>query len=63
MYYNDNYEGGELGVVGGSSVKPTPGSVVVFPSKYLHESTLITSGIKYVSNEVVRLDSSFLREI
>jgi len=61
MYYNDNYEGGELGVVGGSSVKPTPGSVVVFPSKYLHESTLITSGIKYVSNEVVKIDSSFLK--
>jgi predicted 2-oxoglutarate/Fe(II)-dependent dioxygenase YbiX len=63
MYYNDNYEGGELRVVGGSSVKPTPGSVVVFPSKYLHESTLITSGIKYVSNEVVRLNSLFLREV
>jgi predicted 2-oxoglutarate/Fe(II)-dependent dioxygenase YbiX len=63
MYYNDNYEGGELGVIGGSSVKPTLGSVVVFPSKYLHESTLITSGIKYVSNEVVKIDSSFLKEI
>ncbi len=61
MYYNDNYEGGELGVVGGSSVKPTPGSVVVFPSKYLHESTRTTSGIKYVSNEVVKIDSSFLK--
>jgi predicted 2-oxoglutarate/Fe(II)-dependent dioxygenase YbiX len=63
MYYNDNYEGGELGVIGGSSVKPTPGSVVIFPSKYLHESTTIPSGIKYVSNEVVRLDSSFLKEL
>jgi predicted 2-oxoglutarate/Fe(II)-dependent dioxygenase YbiX len=63
MYYNDNYEGGEIGVIGGSTVKPTPGSVVIFPSKYLHESTTIFSGIKYVSNEVVRLDSSFLREI
>jgi predicted 2-oxoglutarate/Fe(II)-dependent dioxygenase YbiX len=63
MYYNDNYEGGEIGVIGGSSVKPTPGSVVIFPSKYLHESTTIPSGIKYVSNEVVKLDSSFLKEI
>jgi len=61
MYYNDNYIGGELGFESGSSVKPTPGSVVIFPAKYLHESTTITSGIKYVSNEVVKIDSSFLK--
>jgi hypothetical protein len=60
MYYNDDYVGGDIGLVGGSATKPTPGSVVVFPSKYLHESTLITSGIKYVSNEVVKLDSRFI---
>jgi hypothetical protein len=61
MYYNDDYAGGELGFASGSAAKPTPGSVVIFPAKYLHESTLITSGIKYVSNEVVKIDSSFLK--
>jgi predicted 2-oxoglutarate/Fe(II)-dependent dioxygenase YbiX len=61
MYYNDDYVGGDIGIVAGSATKPTPGSVVVFPSKYLHESTLITSGIKYVSNEVVKINSSFLK--
>lgn len=62
-YYNDDYEGGELGIVGGLSVKPTPGSVVVFPSKYLHESTTIPRGIKYVSNEVVRLDPAYVEKL
>jgi 2OG-Fe(II) oxygenase superfamily len=61
MYYNDNYVGGEIGFESGSAIKPTPGSVVIFPSKYLHESMTITSGIKYVSNEVVKINSSFLR--
>jgi hypothetical protein len=61
MYYNDDYEGGKLGIVGGSAVKPTPGSVVVFPSKYFHTSTTVPSGIKFVSNEVIRLDPSFLK--
>lgn len=61
MYYNDDYVGGELSLTSGSAVKPTPGSVVIFPSKYLHESTFISSGIKYVSNEVIKVDSSFLK--
>lgn len=61
MYYNDDYIGGDLGFASGSAAKPTPGSVVIFPAKYLHESTLVTSGIKYVSNEVVKIDSSFLK--
>lgn len=61
MYYNDNYVGGRLGFESGSAVKPTPGSVVIFPAKYLHESTPLYSGIKYVSNEVVKIDSSFLK--
>ena len=60
-YYNDNYVGGKLGFDKGLATKPTPGSVVVFPSKYLHESSLVSSGIKYVSNEVIKLDSSFLK--
>lgn len=61
MYYNDDYEGGELGFAANSAVKPTPGSVIVFPSKYLHESRFVPRGIKYVSNEVVKVDSSFLK--
>lgn len=63
MYYNDDYEGGKLGIIGGSSVKPTPGSVVIFPSKYFHTSTTVPSGIKYVSNEVIKLDPSFLEVV
>jgi hypothetical protein len=61
MYYNDDYVGGDIGFVIGSAAKPTPGSVVIFPAKYLHESTTVTSGIKYVSNEVVKIDSSFFK--
>jgi hypothetical protein len=60
-YYNEDYIGGKLGIYGGSAIKPTPGSIVVFPSKHLHESTTVSSGIKYVSNEVIKLDSSFLK--
>lgn len=60
MYYNDNYEGGLFGFRDGAYIKPTPGSVVVFPSKYFHESTQVTGGIKYVSNEVVTLDAKYL---
>ena len=51
MYFNDDYEGGELFFpVQQVSVKPLPGSVVLFPSKYLHESTKVTVGSKYVTN-------------
>jgi hypothetical protein len=63
MYYNDNYEGGEFGIIDGLSVKPTPGSVVIFPSKYLHTSGTIFTGIKYVSNEVIKLDLSLLKDV
>jgi hypothetical protein len=61
FYYNDDYVGGELGFDGGARVKPTPGSVVIFPSKYFHESLTVSSGIKYVSNEVVKVDSRFIK--
>lgn len=61
MYYNDDYEGGELGFASNSAAKPTPGSVIIFPAKYLHESKYVPRGIKYVSNEVVKIDSSFLK--
>jgi predicted 2-oxoglutarate/Fe(II)-dependent dioxygenase YbiX len=62
MYFNDDYIGGNIGFALGSAAKPTPGSVVVFPAKYLHESTTVTSGIKYVANEVVKIDSAFLKD-
>lgn len=61
FYYNNDYVGGDLMFEGGAGVKPTPGSVVIFPAKYLHESLTVSSGIKYVSNEVIKLDSSFLK--
>lgn len=57
FYYNSDYVGGDLVFEGGARVKPTPGSVVIFPAKYFHESLKVSSGIKYVSNEVVKIDS------
>jgi hypothetical protein len=61
MYFNDDYEGGDLGFRDLSvSVKPTPGSVVVFPSSYLHYSVPMISGTKYVTNVLVLLPKSAL---
>lgn len=61
MYFNDDYEGGDLGFPDlGVSVKPTPGSVIVFPSSYLHQSTLMVRGTKYVTNTLVLLPRSVL---
>jgi hypothetical protein len=51
VYFNNDYEGGELGFPDhGVSVKPTTGSVVIFPASFLHESKPIKNGIKYVTN-------------
>lgn len=54
-YFNDNYEGGELGFPDhGVAIKPTPGSIVLFPSTYMHESLPAYGSVKYVTN-IVRL--------
>lgn len=53
FYPNDDYEGGELAFPEiGLKIKPTSGSVVVYPSRYLHESMSATGGEKMVSNYV-----------
>ncbi len=55
MYLNDDYEGGEIAVVEPGvdiSIKALPGSVVIFPSNYLHESKLLLSGRKIILTHV-----------
>lgn len=53
FYPNDDYEGGELNFPEiGISVKPKAGSVIVYPSKHIHESLPVTRGEKYVTNYV-----------
>jgi len=55
VYLDDDYEGGELGVVQpgvDALIKPNAGSIVVFPSGYLHESKLLTSGRKTIITHV-----------
>jgi hypothetical protein len=52
LYLNDDYEGGELHFPNqGIRIKPKAGSVIIFPSvpPFLHESTKIISGTKYMS--------------
>jgi hypothetical protein len=59
MYFNDNYVGGHLHFPEqGATVVPKPGSVVVFPASYLHESTRLSSGTKYVTNLLNSLPKS-----
>lgn len=61
VYLSDSYSGGKLNFPElDSSIELTEGSVVVFPSKFLHESTEITSGLKYLTNEIVFLDIELL---
>lgn len=55
VYLDDDYEGGELGIVQpgvDALIKPNPGSIVVFPSGYLHESKLLTKGRKTIITHV-----------
>jgi hypothetical protein len=55
VYLDDNYEGGELGIVQPGldiSIKNKAGSVVVFPSGYLHESRPLISGRKTIITHV-----------
>lgn len=55
VYLNDDYEGGEIAVVEGNldiSIKTKPGSVVIFPSGYYHESKFSASGRKMIITHV-----------
>lgn len=50
IYFNDNFEGGELYYPGlGVSLKPEPGTLVVHPStaKYEHGVAQVTKGVRY----------------
>jgi len=50
LFFNDNFEGGEvLYRPWGITVKPKPGSVLVYPSSYMgcHEVAAVTEGIRY----------------
>ena len=59
MYLNTDYTGGILVFPShGASIQATPGSVVIFPSSYLHESTKILEGTKYVTNVLAELPKS-----
>lgn len=49
LYLNDNYTGGELNFPDKNiMIKPEAGSLVIFPSKVLHESKILLSGTKYM---------------
>lgn len=55
VYLDDDYDGGELGIVEpGLSIfiKNKAGSIVVFPSAYLHESLPLKSGRKTIITHV-----------
>lgn len=55
VYLDDNYEGGELGIVHEGldiSIKNKAGSIVVFPSGYFHESKNLISGRKTIITHV-----------
>jgi len=50
LYLNDDYEGGELNFPDHEiMIKPEAGSLVIFPSKYMHESKILKTGTKYMS--------------
>jgi predicted 2-oxoglutarate/Fe(II)-dependent dioxygenase YbiX len=55
VYLDEDYEGGELGIVQegvDALIKPKAGSMVVFPSGYLHESKPLTRGRKTIITHV-----------
>lgn len=55
VYLDDDYEGGELAVVQDgvdATIKAKAGSIVVFPSGYLHESKVLTRGRKTIITHV-----------
>lgn len=61
VYLDDEYEGGELAIVDyGISIKNKAGSIVVFPSSYLHESKKLISGRKTIITHVHMTINSIL---
>jgi len=55
VYLDDDYDGGELVIAHEDiflSIKNIAGSIVVFPSKYLHESKNLTRGRKTIITHV-----------
>jgi predicted 2-oxoglutarate/Fe(II)-dependent dioxygenase YbiX len=55
VYLDDEYTGGELAIVHKGLdivIKNVAGSIVVFPSNYLHESRMLTSGRKTIITHV-----------
>lgn len=55
VYLDDDYDGGELGIPQegvDALIKAKAGSIVVFPSGYLHESKLTTRGRKTIITHV-----------
>ena len=55
VYLDDDYDGGELGIPQegvDAFIKAKAGSIVVFPSGYLHESKLTTRGRKTIITHV-----------
>jgi hypothetical protein len=51
FYFNDNFEGGETEFkYKNKTIKPKAGTIIVFPAshEYVHKSTPITKGVKYV---------------
>jgi predicted 2-oxoglutarate/Fe(II)-dependent dioxygenase YbiX len=50
LYFNNNYEGGELGLPDYNILfKPTPGSFLIFPKNTTHEVKDILSGNRYIA--------------
>lgn len=50
IYLNDDFEGGELTFTKFNyKLRPTPGTVVLFPSdhRYLHQAEVVKSGVRY----------------
>lgn len=61
VYLNNNYDGGDLFFPDlGRSISLTEGSVVIFPSKFLHGSEEVDNGTKYLTNEIVFVDIELL---
>lgn len=61
IYLSDKYEGGVLHFPTiEKEIYLTKGSVVVFPSIYVHGSTEIVSGTKYLTNEIIFVDVELL---
>ena len=57
VYFDSDYEGGEISIVEEGvnvAVKPNKGSIVIFPSDYLHESRPLTKGRKTMITHVHR---------